>query len=59
MEPLGSSAGLTATGRVFVALPIALFLTVYLLGGLAIQSQFHVREACHPDARPEFVVPRD
>jgi hypothetical protein len=58
MRAVRSSKGLTTTECVFVALPIAVFLSLYLLGGFAVRGQFSAPESCHLDTRLEYAVPR-
>jgi hypothetical protein len=58
METIRSSKGLTASERLFIALPMAVFLSLYILGGFAVGGQFRPREACHLDTRLEYAVPR-
>lgn len=47
MEAIQSNRGLTALEYVFVALPIALLLSVYLLGDLAIAGRHNAPTRVH------------
>jgi hypothetical protein len=57
MEAVQSNKGLTTTERALIALPAALFLSVYLLGNFALRGQIRTPEACHLDVRSEYVIP--
>jgi len=58
MEAVTSSKGLTAIERLFIALPMAVFLSLYLIGGFAVGGQFRAPQACHLDTRLEYAAPR-
>lgn len=58
MEAVKSHTGLKAIEYVLVAAPATLFLSLYLLGGFLIQSQFDAPKACRLNAQTEYAAPR-
>ena len=58
MKAVKSHAGFEAIEYALVAAPAALFLSLYLLGGLLIHDQFDAPKACRFNAQTEFAAPR-
>jgi hypothetical protein len=58
MEAVKSPTSFEAIEYVLVAAPAALFLSLYLLGGLLIPKQFEAPKACHLNAKTEYAAPR-
>jgi hypothetical protein len=58
MEAIQSNTGPSAIEYVLIALSVALLLSVYLAGGLAIPRQYEAANACSINAQPEYAPPR-